>query len=346
MWQWHWGESWVTWVVIGSLGLGLGLVLVGCWWWRHRDLRAGTAADGGPRDDPLGEQARCEKGRLTMSMPGIVLGAFQGRTLRFRGEENVLVVGSARSGKGIGVIIPTCLEMPGHLVVVDIRGETWEQTAGWRASGAGGSRVLRLQLTKPGSTRYNLLDTIRRGTPEEFRDAATLAEMAVDSGGNKVEERNHWEKTSKALLTCALLYEVHRSWRPTLRNIAHFWSRPDMPILQTLAHVVQTAPTPEVAELAQELLNKDAREGTGVVSSMMTQLFVFRDPVLAANTCTSDFSLDDFLRTTPAVDVSVSRHVAGGRGICATVPADVPADGLSALAGDGDGEAPYDVAAR
>lgn len=234
-----------------------------------------------------------------MSIPGIVLGAFQGRTLRFRGEENVLVVGSARSGKGIGVIIPTCLEMPGHLVVVDIRGETWEQTAGWRASGAGGSRVLRLQLTKPGSTRYNLLDTIRRGTPEEFRDAVTLAEMAVDSGGNKVEERNHWEKTSKALLTCALLYEVHRSWRPTLRNIAHFWSRPDMPILQTLAHVVQTAPTPEVAELAQELLNKDAREGTGVVSSMMTQLFVFRDPVLAANTCTSDFSLDDFLRTTP-----------------------------------------------
>lgn len=32
VWQWQWGEPWLTWVVFGSLGLGLGLALAG-WWW-------------------------------------------------------------------------------------------------------------------------------------------------------------------------------------------------------------------------------------------------------------------------------------------------------------------------
>lgn len=64
----------------------------------------------------------------------------------------------------------------------------------------------------------------------------------------------------------------------------------------TLRQVVQTAPTREVAELAQEVLNKTANEASGVLSSMMTQLFIFRDPVIRANTSRSDFRLEDFTR--------------------------------------------------
>ena len=70
-------------------------------------------------------------------------------------------------------------------------------------------------------------------------------------------------------------------------------------MVQTLTHIVATAPTKEVAELAQEVLIKGSREGAGVVSSMMTQLFVFRDPLIQEHTRTSDFALDDFLRPTP-----------------------------------------------
>jgi type IV secretion system protein VirD4 len=44
------------------------------------------------------------------------------------------------------------------------------------------------------------------------------------------------------------------------------------------------------------VLNKAGNEASGVLSSMMTQLFLFRDPTLAANTAVCDFSLDDFTR--------------------------------------------------
>ena len=59
---------------------------------------------------------------------------------------------------------------------------------------------------------------------------------------------------------------------------------------------MQTAPTPQVGELAQEVLNKSGNEGSSVLSTMMSQLFLFRDPTLAANTSTSDFRLEDFTR--------------------------------------------------
>src|SRR6185503_17585277 len=61
-------------------------------------------------------------------------------------------------------------------------------------------------------------------------------------------------------------------------------------------HVIATAPTQQVAELAQEVLNKAGNEASGVLSSMMTQLFLFRDPMLATNTAMCDFALEDFTR--------------------------------------------------
>jgi type IV secretion system protein VirD4 len=165
-------------------------------------------------------------------------------------------------------------------------------TAGYRSSF---SRCLRLSLTQRGSARFSLPQAIRKGTDAEFMDAALLGDMMVDPGSNK-PDRDHWEKTAKALITCGLLYEVHRRAVPTLAHMASFWSQPGRTILQTLQHVIETAPTRAVAELAQEVLNKAGAEASGVLSSMMTQLFLFRDPLLAANTRTCDFQLEDFTR--------------------------------------------------
>jgi type IV secretion system protein VirD4 len=228
-----------------------------------------------------------------MSQGGLVLGSYRGRILRWNGAENVLLVGPQRQGKGIGVIIPSLLELPHeHVIVIDVRGETWDATAGYRSQF---SRCLRLSLTQPGSVRFNLPQAIRKGTHHEYMDAAVLGDMMVDPGGNK-PDRDHWEKTAKALITCGLLYEVHRRVVPTLSHMASFWSQPGKAIHEILQHVVETAPTRQVAELAQEVRNKAANEASGVLSSMMTQLFLFRDPLLAANTRTCDFTLEDFTR--------------------------------------------------
>ena len=223
---------------------------------------------------------------------GLVLGAYQGRVLRFDGPENVLLVGPQRAGKGTGVIIPSLLELHEHTVVVDVRGETWRDTAGHRQTF---SRCLKLALTQPGSVRFNPLAAIRTGTPYAFMDAALLGEMLITGGHNK-PDLDHWERTAKSLITCGMLYEVHTRTVPTLAHLASFWSQPGRTITATLHHIVRTAPTPQVGELAQEVLNKSGNEASGVLSTMMSQLFLFRDPTLAANTSASDFRLEDFTR--------------------------------------------------
>jgi type IV secretion system protein VirD4 len=50
------------------------------------------------------------------------------------GGEHVLLLGPSRSGKGVGCVIPTCLEWPGALLCHDEKTEIYEVTAPYRAS--------------------------------------------------------------------------------------------------------------------------------------------------------------------------------------------------------------------
>ena len=72
-----------------------------------------------------------------MGTEGVVVGKLGGRFLMFNGNEqgkNVLVAAAPGSGKTQGLMIPNCLNWPGSLVALDIKGECYERTAGFRAS--------------------------------------------------------------------------------------------------------------------------------------------------------------------------------------------------------------------
>jgi len=71
---------------------------------------------------------------------GIVLGTLGQRYLRHDGPEHVMAFAPTRSGKGVGLVIPTLLSWDASAVIHDIKGENWELTAGWRSTF---SRVIR-----------------------------------------------------------------------------------------------------------------------------------------------------------------------------------------------------------
>jgi type IV secretory pathway TraG/TraD family ATPase VirD4 len=54
---------------------------------------------------------------------GVVLGLYDGRYLRHNGPEHVLAVAPTRSGKGVGLVLPTLLTWSHSAVVHDIKGE-------------------------------------------------------------------------------------------------------------------------------------------------------------------------------------------------------------------------------
>ena len=226
---------------------------------------------------------------------GVVLGRMDKRYLRHDGPEHVLCFAPTRSGKGVGLVIPSLLTWPGSAIVHDIKGENWQLTAGWRARFG---RVLLFDPTNAASSAYNPLLEVRRGA-REVRDVQNIADILVDPEG-QLERRNHWEKTSHSLLVGAILHVLYAEKDKTLAGVAAFLSDPRRPITSTLAAMMRTPhlgdhPHPVVAQSARELLNKSENERSGVLSTAMSFLSLYRDPVVAAVTSRCDWRIDDLV---------------------------------------------------
>ena len=227
---------------------------------------------------------------------GVVLGQFQNNYLRHDGAEHVLCFAPTRSGKGVGLVIPTLLTWSGSTIVHDIKGENWDVTAGFRSTF---SRTLRFDPTSLESSAYNPLLEVRRGL-NEVRDVQNIADILVDPEGS-LEKRNHWEKTSHALLVGAILHVLYAGADKSLAGVAAFLSNPEETIENTLyammdtPHLGEAGPHPVVASAARELLNKSDNERSGVLSTAMSFLGLYRDPVIAKVTSNSDWRIADLV---------------------------------------------------
>ncbi|WP_353208659.1 type IV secretory system conjugative DNA transfer family protein [Sphingorhabdus sp.] len=117
---------------------------------------------------------------------GIVLGHKRGRFLTFGGSEHVIVEAPTRSGKGTGIVIPNLLTWQGSVVVLDVKRENYDASAGFRAHY--GQQVFLFNPTdREGRTaRYNPLAYIDRTDPDdviiELQKIATMLFVAPEHG--------------------------------------------------------------------------------------------------------------------------------------------------------------------
>ncbi len=230
---------------------------------------------------------------------GVLLGRLGARYLRHDGPEHVMAFAPTRSGKGVGLVVPTLLCWTGSAVIHDIKGENWTLTAGWRARF---SHCLLFNPTDPRSARFNPLLEVRRGA-NEVRDAQNIADVLVDPEG-ALERRNHWEKTSYSLLVGAILHVLYAEEEKTLARVATFLSDPQRSFVATLRRMMATNHLgdadnprvhPVVASAARELLNKSENERSGVLSTAMSFLGLYRDPTVAEVTSRCDWRIADLV---------------------------------------------------
>jgi type IV secretion system protein VirD4 len=271
-------------------GLVAAVVSIGASVWRARETLSATTY-GSAR---WARRAEVAKAGL-LGPDGVVLGKLGPAYLRHHGPEHVLCFAPTRSGKGVGLVVPSLLAWPGSAIVHDIKGENWTLTAGWRARFG---RALRFDPTDPSSDAYNPLLEVRRGD-REVRDVQNIADILVDPEG-ALERRNHWEKTSHSLLVGAILHVLYAEPNKTLAGVAEFLSDPKQPIETTLRAMMTTPhlgerPHPVVASAARELLNKSENERSGVLSTAMSFLGLYRDPVVAQVTRRCDWRISDLV---------------------------------------------------
>ncbi len=277
--------------IAASGGIAAVVVAVAMSVWRARERRAAETYGSARWAMP----SEIEHAGL-LGEDGVVLGRHGRDYLRHDGPEHVLCFAPTRSGKGVGLVVPSLLTWGGSAIVHDIKGENWSLTAGFRARLG---TVLLFDPTNTASSAYNPLLEVRRGE-WEVRDVQNVADVLVDPEGS-LERRNHWEKTSHALLVGAILHVLYAETDKTLAGVAAFLSDPGRPIEATLAammstpHLGEGGVHPVVASAARELLNKSENERSGVLSTAMSFLGLYRDPVVAAVTSRSDWRIADLV---------------------------------------------------
>ena len=252
---------------------------------------------------------------LTAASNGVYVGAWpendQTLYLRHDGPQHVLAFAPSRSGKGVGLVLPTLLSWPSSVVVNDIKGENWALTAGWRRDQLG-SVCLKFHPTAAdgSSARYNPLLEVRPW-PNDVRDAQLIADMLIDPDGQGT--RDHWDLTAHDLLVGTILHVLYAERQKNLHGCLALLSDPTRTIESTLTTMLKTVHDPErqygwvdgvghptrthpaVSGAARALLNKSDNERSSVVSSAVKFLNLYRDPVVARNTVTSDFAVRDLM---------------------------------------------------
>ena len=277
---------WIYGVVLAGL-----LVAIGFNVWRARGSVVATTY-GSAR---WADRTDIERSGL-IGRGGVVLGMTdRGEYLMHDGPEHIEVTAPSRSGKGVGIVVPTLLSWRGSVIVNDIKGENWTLTSGYRRRFG---YVLAFNPTSRETCRFNPLMEIRPGD-NEVRDAQNVCDMIVDPEGKG--KPDHWSKEADAWLLAVILHVLYAEADKTLGGIARFLNDPDRTIHESLEAMLVTphlssGPHPVVAIGARAMLNKSANERSGVHSTARSFFSLYLDPVVAAAVSESDFRIADLMQ--------------------------------------------------
>lgn len=216
------------------------------------------------------------------------------RPVRGRTGQHWIAIGPTGSGKTTGIVMPQILEHPGPVVVVDIKGELYRETAGHRRRM--GQEVLRFDpfgLIDEPAHRLNPLDLIRL-SPHPEAIARAMAETLMPISGGIRDA--FWPLMGNALNAAGLHltalaapqeggHHAHVSgWRATLHGGDIVYSlgallngRPDLPV--------------EVREELCGFLQLPEVTRGGVLATAQAPLKVFGGPKLRTALGGSDIDL-------------------------------------------------------
>jgi type IV secretion system protein VirD4 len=250
---------------------------------------------------------------------GVYVGAWRNKAgtihyLRHNGPEHVLCYAPTRSGKGVGLILPTLLSWRESVFVTDLKGELYELTAGWRQKYAK-NKVLRFEpAAAEGSCCFNPMAELRLGTEHEVGDVQNLALLITDPHGRGMDRGDHWQKTAYSLLVGCILHlcyksqvegtpatfgELDRMLADSSRPISDLWQE-----MLSYGHI-NGANHPVVSATARDMIDRPATEAGSVLSTAKTFLDLYRDPTVAKNTSRSDFRIRDLMHHADPVSLYI-----------------------------------------
>lgn len=245
----------------------------------------------------------------TASPDALVIGyhPLSKRAVTFNGNESLMSIGGPGSGKSQTQVIPNLLNYRGSAIILDVKGELWDATAGYRAKHYG--PVFKFAPTDDsGRThRYNPFDFISKKPAEAANDCTIFSYQVVTH--NPDLSQPYWENRGRDMMWAyALMIALHSPPKDrTVQGLGQLMATPPSKdptadIHRLISAMKKTAAKTGISDLgaaadaiATGINSKDRLES--ILDTARRYLALFnRNPGLASAMTTSDWRPEIFRR--------------------------------------------------
>ena len=246
------------------------------------------------------------------SGPSILIGRYRGKFLALPGQLSVMLSAPTRSGKGVGVVVPNLLNWPDSVVVLDIKGENYDITAGYRAERGQAVYAFAPFDESARSHRWNPLTAVRTSPLHRVGDLLTIGQVFFPNDGSGTSSEAFFNDQARNLFLGLGLILLETPDLPrTIGELLRQSSGRGQSLKGHLSALIEqrkSAGNPlsdECTDALQRLLSNSENTLTSIVSTLNAPLTIFADAVVDAATSADDFKLDDVRRQRMSIYVRI-----------------------------------------
>jgi type IV secretion system protein VirD4 len=295
-------------LAIGASGAGLMIVLPAALLGAARPRRALHG------DARFANSAEVARAGLTGhgDGPRILIGRHRGRFLSLPGQLSVMLSAPTRSGKGVGVVIPNLLNWPDSVVVLDIKGENYDVTAGYRAQHGQAVYAFSPFDEDARSHRWNPLTAVRSSPLHRVGDLLTIGQVFFPNDGSGTSSEAFFNDQARNLFLGLGLVLLESPQLPrTIGEMLRQSSGKGRSLKDHLNGLITQRRddgkplTDECVDALQRLLSNSENTLSSVVATFNAPLIIFADAVVDAATSADDFALADVRRRRMSIYVRI-----------------------------------------
>jgi type IV secretion system protein VirD4 len=215
-----------------------------------------------------------------------------GTPLTFSQDGSLMTIGGPGTGKTQCLVVPNLLTWEGPAIVLDVKPELWDMTAGFRQKTFG--RVYSLDFTSDQGQKFNPFDYIRSDPNEIFADSQFFANLIVPPSSGQGGNQKFWESSARDILQALLIYLVTEHSEALARGEKRDATKVsltelirvivDREILGDALEYLSNHPMELSRLLGQQIrsnLIEPEKTGSNVLSSVLNQLWTDMQPLLS-----------------------------------------------------------------
>ena len=258
-------------------------------------------------------------GLLTQSAQGILIGKYRGRYLWLNGAQHAIAISPTRSGKTTSIAIPVLLSYAQSMMVLDLKGELFKATSGWREAQGHVIRVWAPYDDAGNTHRFNPMSLMAGMDPgKRLGELQTMAAILYPDEAGKDP---FWTSQSRATFAAfaSFMFEIwdaqvlaqQRAGTPasmqldpntsilfpSLERILRLSSGMDgkgikETLQQILADPAYAYVSPQTRTVFGNLLGLAEQTFSSVIATVQAPLQQFLSPILATATNATDFDVN------------------------------------------------------